>query len=187
MSAKNAKLFVVAGPSGIGLREIVGRVIESRDDIGSVLPVTARKMKPGERDGVGFYFYDLEGWTALKEAGDLLETTELAGNDYGTSRRLVQQQLEQGKNVVLSLELDRAAQIKASMPEAVCVYMAPASEAQLRARIEAISRSAVEVSVRLEQALQQRQAADFCDVVIDSGDAEAAVQAFNALIDRCSA
>ena len=57
----------------------------------------------------------LDAWKAMRESGELLETTEFAGNDYGTSRRLVQEQLDAGKNVLLNLEIDRAAQVKASI------------------------------------------------------------------------
>ncbi len=96
------KLYVISGPSGAGLKDIVSQVIESRDDLGTAVPVTARKMKDGEQNGIGFYFYDLDGWNALRESGDLLEEIEFAGNDYGTSRRLVLEQLEAGKNVVLN-------------------------------------------------------------------------------------
>ena len=146
------KLLVVCGPSGAGLGEIVKRVFALRPDTAAATPVTARKPKAGETDGVGFWFYDLEGWNALKESGDLLEATEFAGNDYGTSRRRVMEQLEAGKNVLLNLPVDRAAQLKANMPEAVCVYVAPSDDALLRARYEAAGRSALEVSVRMEQA-----------------------------------
>ena len=178
-----AKLFVVSGPSGAGLKEILGAVLAQRQDLGYATPVTARKMKAGEQDGVGFYFYDLEGWQALKDAGDLLETTEFAGNDYGTSRRLVLEQLNAGKNVLLNLEIDRAAQLKANMPEAVCVYMEPADPAVLRARYEAAARSPYEVPVRLEQARQQREKAAFCDRVIPTDDPAQAAAALNALLD----
>ena len=184
MNEGNKKLFVVSGPSGAGLREILGAVLAGRDDLGEAVPVTARKMKAGERDGVGFYFYDLEGWDALRAAGDLLETTEFAGNDYGTSRSQVQRQLDAGKNVLLSLEVERAAQLKANMPEAVCVYIEPSSEEKLRERYEATARSPFEVSVRMERAAQQRQAASFCDCVICSDEPARAVQELNALIDR---
>ena len=84
------KLIVISGPSGAGIGEIVAALFARREDLAPVVPVTARKMKAGERDGVGFFFFDLEGWNAMKEAGDLLETTEFAGNDYGTSRKLVE-------------------------------------------------------------------------------------------------
>ena len=173
-----AKLFVISGPTGAGLREIVGAVLDTRRDIGNVTPVTARKRKAGERDGVGFWFYDLDAWNAMKESGELLEATEFAGNDYGTSRRLVQEQLDAGKNVVLSLEIDRAAQVKQNMPEAVCVYMAPSTDAILRARYEKTARSPFEVTARMDRAAQEKAQAGFCD---NEGEAAAAL---NALLDR---
>ncbi len=177
------KLFVVSGPSGAGIRDIVGTVYEQRPDVGAVTPITARKMKAGEKDGVGFFFYDLEGWNALKESGDLLEATEFAGNDYGTSRRLVEEQLAAGKHVLLNLEVARAAQIKQNMPEAVCVYVDPSDEV-LRARYRALARSELEVSVRMEAAEEQRALSDFCDHRINSDDVSQAVRELEALLDR---
>ena len=104
------KLVVLSGPSGAGLGDIAAAVFAARKDVVPVVPVTARKMKEGEKDGVGFYFYDLEGWNALKESGDLIEATEFAGNDYGTSRRLVKELLDKGLNVMIDRSVDRAAQ-----------------------------------------------------------------------------
>ena len=104
MSDKTGRLFVVSGPSGAGIGDVMKKTIESREDIGFIIPVTARKMKAGEENGVGFYFYDLEGWDALKAEGDLLECTEFAGNDYGTSRRQVNEQTAQGKMVDCAVE-----------------------------------------------------------------------------------
>ena len=175
------KLFVVSGPSGAGISDIVAAVFAAREDVCAVTPITARKMKEGEVDGVGFFFYDLEGWNALKESGDMLECTEFAGNDYGTSRRLVEEKLKEGKHVLLNLEVDRAAQIKKNMPEAVCVYIEP-SPAVLRARYEAIARSPFEVPVRLETADKQRAHSSFCAARIASDDLSAAADALSALI-----
>ena len=145
MSDKTGRLFVVSGPSGAGIGDVMKKTIESREDIGFIIPVTARKMKAGEENGVGFYFYDLEGWDALKAEGDLLECTEFAGNDYGTSRRQVNEQTAQGKNVLLNLELSRASQIKKNMPEAVCVFMIPQSREELEKRYQATARNRFEV------------------------------------------
>ena len=175
------KLYVVSGPSGAGIRDIAAAVFAAREDLCAVTPVTARKMKPGEIDGVGFYFFDLDGWNALKESGDLLECTEFAGNDYGTSRRLVREKLASGRHVLLTLEVERAAQLKKNMPEAVCVYVEPSPDV-LRARYEAISRSPFEVQVRLETADKQRALSDFCDARIESDDLDAAAAALSALI-----
>lgn len=177
------KLLVVSGPSGLGLREIVGALLESRADCGAVTPVTARKKKPGETDGAGFYFYDLDGWQALRESGDLLETTVFAGNDYGTSRRLVEAALNAGRHVVLSLETARAAQLKQNMPEAVCVYMEPSDPAVLEARCREASRSALECRVRLETAARERALSAFCDCRIPSDAPKDALRALNAILD----
>lgn len=181
---KQTKLFVLSGPSGAGLSEIVAKLFSSRDDVTSVVPVTARKMKDGEEDGVGFYFFDLDGWNALKESGDLLESVEFAGNDYGTSRKLVLEQLASGKNVVLNLAVARAAQIKANMPEAFCVYVVPSTPEVLRARYEKTARSRFEVSARMEMAEKERLLASFCDATVFSDDEDRAVKDLNALIDR---
>lgn len=176
------KLFVVSGPSGAGIADIVAAVFAQRADVSAVVPVTARKMKAGEVDGVGFYFYDLEGWNALKESGDLLETTEFAGNDYGTSRRLVEAQLAAGRHVMINLDVERAAQIKRNMPEAVCIYIEPSPEV-LEARYRAIARSAFEVAVRLEEAEKQRTLSSFCDVRINSDDMQAAIRELSACVE----
>ena len=175
-------LFVISGPSGAGLKEILKDVLQGREDIGPVTPVTARKMKKGEVNGEGFWFYDLDQWAEMVETGALLEQTEFAGNDYGTSRKLVQEQLSAGKHVVLNLEIERAAQVKKNMPEAVCVYVEPADESVLRARYEKTCRSGIEVSVRMMEAARQRELSAFCDVRVDSTDEAAAVQQLGALL-----
>ena len=175
------KLYVVSGPSGAGIRDIVASVFAAREDLCAVTPVTARKMKPGEQDGVGFYFFDLDGWNALKESGDLIEATEFAGNDYGTSRRLVKELLDKGLNVMIDRSVDRAAQVKRNMPEALCVYIEP-SERVLEERYRAICRSELELSLRMETAERQRALSSFCDARINSDDLEAAAKELSALI-----
>lgn len=181
---RKTKLFVISGPSGAGLSEIVAKLFSSRDDLTTVVPVTARKMKDGEENGVGFFFFDLDGWNTLKESGDLLETVEFAGNDYGTSRKLIMERLASGKNVVLNLEVARAAQIKASMPEAFCIFVVPSDSGVLRARYEKNARSRFEVSARMEMAEKERQLASYCDATVFSDDEDRAVKDLNALIDR---
>ena len=176
------KLIVLSGPSGVGIGEIIPALFARRRDLVPVIPVTARKMKEGEQDGVGFFFYDLEGWNAMKASGELIETTEFAGNDYGTSKRLIEEQFAQGKNVLMERELDRAAQIKRSMPEAVCVYVEP-SPAVLAERLHALSRSELELSLRLQTAERLRAIASFCDRHVCSDDIDAAVREIESLLD----
>ena len=181
--SKNPKLVVVTGPSGAGLSGIVEKLFASRDDITTVVPVTARKMKEGEADGVGFHFFDLEGWNTLKESGDLLEETEFAGNDYGTSRKLVNEKLAEGYHVLLTVEPERAAQIKRHMPEAIVIYVEPANPEQLRARYAETARNSFELTARMELAREQREQSGFCDKRIDSADLPEAVATLKQMIE----
>ena len=176
------KLIVVSGPSAVGIGEIVAALFARVPGLVPVVPVTARKMKEGERDGVGFFFFELEGWEEMKRSGDLLETTEFAGNDYGTSRKLVEEQFAQGNSVLMERELDRAAQIKRSMPEAICVYVEP-SEKVLEERLKAVSRSTLELSLRLQTAERLRASSSFCDRQVCSDDIEAAIREIESLLD----
>ena len=120
----------------------------------------------------------------MKESGDLLEATELAGNDYGTSRALVQAALSGGKHVILMLEPERAAQVKRNMPEAYCLYVEPADPTQLRARYAKTARNSYELTARMELAAEQRAESGYCDARVDSTDPAAAVLEIRKLIDR---
>ena len=176
------KLIVLFGPSGAGIREIAAQIFEDREDVVPVVPVTARKKKAGERDGESYYFFELEDWNAMKDAGDLIETTELAGNDYGTSRRLIEERFAEGYNVLMEREPERAAQIKKNMPEALCVYVEP-SPPVLEERLRAVSKSERELALRLQTAERLRAEADFCDLRVNSDDYTAAVVAIGHLLD----
>ena len=184
MDAAKTKLIVITGPFGAGLKDIVAEILDSRTDFTTVTPVTARKMKDGEQNGVSFFCYDLDGWNAMKVSGDLLEVTELAGNDYGTSRALVEDALRSGKHVLLMLEPERAAQVRKNMPEAVCLYVEPADPAQLRARYAETARNSYELTARMELAAEQRAESGYCDARIDSTDPASAVTEIRKLIDR---
>ena len=178
-----AKLYVVTGPSGTGLSDILAQLFCKRDDLSAVLPVTSRRMTEGETDGVGFCFYDLDQWNVLKESGDLLETTEFAGNDYGTSRAQVSKVLAEGKNALLSLEPERAAQIKKNFPEAVCIWVEPSNEELFRQRLSSGGRSEREIEVRIRTAAEQRSFSSVCDLRIADDNPDETLRALDAAIN----
>ena len=176
------KLYVVTGPSGTGLSDILAELFRRRDDLSAVTPVTSRRMKEGETDGIGFRFFDLEEWNAMRQSGDLLEETEFAGNDYGTSRALVDELLTAGKSVLLSLEPSRAAQVKQNCPESVCIWAEPSNEELLRERFSSRARGEREIEVRLRTAAEQREASGFCDLRIADDDPSATLSALDRII-----
>jgi len=176
------KLYVISCPSGSGESDIISNVISSRDDIATILPVSSRKMKASDVNGKGMYFFDLEQWDEMIASGDLIEKTTFAGNDYGTSKKLITEQFEKGKNVVLSIEIDRAKQIKQNMPEAVIIYIAPEDESILRERYSKTARNSFETDIRLNVAKKLAESADFCDIKINSNNLEVAEKELNSVI-----
>jgi guanylate kinase len=108
----------------------------------------------------------------------------MMGNDYGTSRKLVLNEFDKGKNVIIQTEPDRAAQIKRNMPEAVCILVYPFDSGILKTRYTEKARSSFEVSVRTEVALKQINSSKlFCDREVDSGDADKACKEIISIIN----
>ena len=102
---RKGKLLVISGPSGAGKSSVVFKAIEGRDDICFSTSVTTRAPRPGEVDGREYFFVKLERFLEMINNDELLEHAEYVKNRYGTPRAYVQQQLEDGKNVVLDIEI----------------------------------------------------------------------------------
>jgi guanylate kinase len=130
---------------------------------------TTRRPRPGERDGADYYFLTPEDFAAHVEAGDFLEHAEYSGNRYGTLRAEVERRLQAGRPVVLEIEVQGARQIRATMPEAVAVFIAPPSREALRARLIGRGTDAPEqVESRMRTADQELEAQpEFSHVVVN--------------------
>jgi guanylate kinase len=130
---------------------------------------TTRRPRPGERDGADYYFLTPDDFAARVEAGDFLEHAEYSGNRYGTLRAEVERRLRAGRPVVLEIEVQGARQIRATMPEAVAVFIAPPSREALRARLIGRGTDAPEqVESRMRTAEQELEAQpEFSHVVVN--------------------
>jgi guanylate kinase len=130
---------------------------------------TTRRPRPGERDGADYYFLTPDDFAAHVEAGDFLEHAEYSGNRYGTLRAEVERRLQAGRPVVLEIEVQGARQIRATMPEAVAVFIAPPSREALRARLIGRGTDAPEqVESRMRTAEQELEAQpEFSHVVVN--------------------
>lgn len=132
---------------------------------------TTRRPRPGEVHGRHYYFLSDAEFDALVERGELLEWAAFAGNRYGTPRAPVESRLAEGGSVLLEIELAGARQVKAAMPEALMVFLAPPSRDELRRRL--IGRGTEDddaVQARLAQADVEISAADEFDVTIVNDD-----------------
>jgi guanylate kinase len=126
---------VLSGPSGVGKSTVVAHMRKVYPEVWLSVSATTRKPRPGERDGVQYFFVDDEEFDKLIANGELLEWAEFAGNRYGTPRRAVLEHLEAGEPVLLEIDLQGARLVRESMPEAQLVFLAPPSWEELVRRL----------------------------------------------------
>ena len=133
--APTAALVVLSGPSGVGKSTVVKALRAEHPEVWLSVSATTRFPRPGETHGVHYRFVSREEFAALVESGGLLEWAEFAGNLYGTPRQPVLDNLAAGRPVVLEIDLQGARQVRALMPGARLVFLAPPSWDELVRRL----------------------------------------------------
>src|SRR5215217_5098731 len=131
-----AKVFVITGSSGVGKGTLIGELLERIDGLELSTSATTRPPREGEEDGREYHFLSPDEFDRRARAGDFLEHATYSGNRYGTLRSEVERRLTEGKSVALEIEVQGARQVRAAMPEAVLVFIAPPAPEALRARLE---------------------------------------------------
>lgn len=189
MTEKRGQLIVFSGPSGVGKGTILARYMAGRQDICYSVSATTRQPRPGEVDGQQYFFLSREEFEGLIENGQMLEHAQYSGNYYGTPRRFVEEKLGAGVDVVLEIEVQGAAKVKAACPEALLIFVLPPSYAELRSRLTGRgTEDAATVQRRLDAALGEMCQADQYDYVIVNDDLDRAVEDLAAVVKaaRCS-
>ncbi len=130
-----AKVFVITGPSGVGKGTLIGRLRERIPELGLSTSATTRAPRVGEVDGHDYHFLTRDEFADRADANEFLEHAAYSGNRYGTLRSEVERRLAAGESVVLEIEVQGARQVRAAMPEAVLVFIAPPDPAALRERL----------------------------------------------------
>jgi guanylate kinase len=135
VSDPQAKLFVIAAPSGAGKTTLVHAVVAKHPELRFSISYTTRPQRRNEADGVDYMFVDASEFAALRDAGELLEYAEVFDNQYGTSRAQVEEHLRQGHHVVLEIDWQGARQVRESMPECITIFILPPSHEELVRRL----------------------------------------------------
>jgi guanylate kinase len=163
------KVFVITGPSGVGKGTLIERLLEHVPELELSVSATTRDPRPGEVDGRDYHFLTPEEFERRVEAGDFLEHATYSGNRYGTLREEVERRLEEGRSVVLEIEVQGARQVREAMPEAVQIFIAPPDPAALRERLEGRGTdSAAAIERRLRTAETELEAQqEFPHVVVN--------------------
>jgi guanylate kinase len=130
-----ARVFVITGPSGVGKGTLIRGLMERLPELELSVSATTRGPRPGEKDGVDYHFLSPEQFEQRIADGDFVEHADYAGRRYGTLRSELEGRLAAGVPVVLEIEVQGARQVRAAMPEAVQVFIAPPSLEALRTRL----------------------------------------------------
>ncbi len=137
MKKRRGNLFVISGASGVGKSTVIAQVLKAHPELYFSVSCTTRAPREGEVEGVNYHFISRKEFEEQIEQGSFLEHAEYVGNYYGTSAHIVGEKLEAGIDVLLDIEVQGAAQVRAKCPEATLIFIIPPSFEELARRLRA--------------------------------------------------
>ena len=160
------KLFIISGASGVGKSTVLRQVIDRRDDLQFSVSATTRTPRPSEQEGVNYYFVSRDTFLEMVERKEFLEYNDHMGNLYGTPKTQVDVKLKHG-HVLLDIEPNGAFNVKAQCPEAVLIFIAPPSMAELEYRLRSRGDTGEEqICMRLARAKWEMEQVDRYNYVV---------------------
>ncbi|MDO8684300.1 MAG: guanylate kinase [Armatimonadota bacterium] len=176
-------LFVLSGPSGVGKDALLIHFLETCPGVTKCVTATTRDPRPGETAGKDYQFISLDEFKRMIEAGEFLEYAEVHDHLYGTPRKLVEETLESGIDVILKIDVQGGLAVKKLMPEAILVFLAPPSIEELERRLRnRLTESEPEITKRLLDAGSELERIPEYDYLIENGDLADAADRLRCLV-----
>jgi guanylate kinase len=167
MKKSDSLLIVISGPSGVGKDTIIAKMKELGRPLHYVVTATTRPQRAGETDGLDYHFISRERFEEMIKRGELLEWANVYGNLYGVPKHDVQQAMAQGLDVIVKVDVQGAATLKGILPQAVFIFMAPASVDELEPRLkQRETESDKEFKLRMETATEEMKSLPMFDYVV---------------------
>ena len=181
---RQARLFVVSGPSGAGKGTLVAKIREGRPGLGMTVSATTREPRDGEVPGVSYYFLSEDEFSRRIDAGDFLEWAHVHGHRYGTLRSEVDRLLGEGRSVILEIDVQGGLNVKKLDPRAVLVFIEPPSFEELERRLRGRgTEDEASIELRLANARKEMEFAPVYDARVVNDDLDRAASELDALID----
>ena len=152
---KQGRIIIISGPSGVGKGTVLKEVMKDDPSLQFSVSATTRTIRPGEIDGVHYYFIDKPRFEEMLARNEMLEHAEYAGNYYGTPEKAVNDALARGISVILEIEVQGALQVMRRRPDAISIFIAPPSFEELSRRLNGRGDTPPEVAAKRLQIAEQ--------------------------------
>lgn len=180
---RKGKLFIVTAPSGAGKTSLVTELVKQDDSLCVSISHTTRPARPGEENGVNYYFIEKPEFMGMLSDGDFLESAEVYSYHYGTSQHWVNDQLKAGLDVILEIDWQGAQQIRNLYPDTCSIFILPPSIEALTERLEERAQDDSEtIEHRMQQARGVIEHVAEADFVVVNDDFETALDDIRAII-----
>ncbi len=176
-------LIVISGFSGAGKGTLVKQLMKTYDNYALSISMTTRSPRPGESDGVEYFFSTRENFEKKIAEDGLIEYAEYCGNYYGTPKSYVQQQLEAGKDVILEIEIQGALKVKEKLPETLLLFVTPPSARVLKERLVGRGTETMEViEKRMSRAVEESQGIEAYDYLVINDDLQVCTEEIHQIV-----
>ncbi len=180
---RTGTLVVISGFSGAGKGTLMKKLLETYDNYALSISMTTRDPRPGEEHGKHYFFVQKDEFEQTIEQEGLLEYAQYCGNYYGTPKAYVEQCLQEGKDVILEIEIQGALKVKDIIPETVLVFVTPPSAAELRRRLEGRGTETAEViGKRLARAVEEADGVENYDYIVINDTLEQCVEDIHTIV-----
>lgn len=171
MSEKRGRLIIISAPSGAGKGTVIGELLKLSPDTAYSISATTRAPRPGEKHGREYFFLSADEFEAMVNRGEFLEHEEYVGKRYGTPRKQIDENIANGVDTILEIEVKGAGNVKSKLPEAVTIFIMPPSEEELSRRLRGRGTcSQEELLERLEVAKREMTAAPQYEHIVINDD-----------------
>jgi len=183
MNSADATMFIVSAPSGAGKTSLVTRLLGDDPQVACSVSHTTRPMRPKDQDGKDYHFIDRDGFESMIANGEFLEHADVFGNYYGTSVGAVQACINAGKDVILEIDWQGGAQVKAAHPDVVWIFILPPSKEALLSRLRGRASDSEEVIARrTEEAVVEMRENERADYLVFNDNFDEALYELKAII-----